>query len=113
MRSRKRWPGGTAAGGVLIAAAMGCLWLAAPAAAAAELGPLDIAAVCRGVNGNDAAWVPQLIPPRDAYHWRCYNAQLQQARGLDPNQGCQLIYGEGAYPAVADPGDPYSWRCYR
>ncbi|WP_338758156.1 hypothetical protein V7968_26050 [Nocardia vulneris] len=86
--------------------------LAGPAHAG-ELGGLDLVRVCKAQNGNDAWWVPELVPPRGPYNWRCYNDRIHQARGIDMNGGCRILYGNGAYARLLDSGNPYAWRCWR
>ncbi|MFD3458390.1 hypothetical protein ACFWVM_01660 [Nocardia fluminea] len=97
-----------AAAGLLL----GGLAVAGPAHAG-ELGGLDLVRVCKAQNGNDAWWVPELVPPRGPYNWRCYNDRVHQARGIDLNGGCRILYGNGAYARLLDSNNPYAWRCWR
>ena len=99
---------GVAVSGLLVGGLVG-----AGPAHAGELGGLDLMRVCKAQNGNDAWWVPELVPPRGPYNWRCYNDRIRQARGIDMNAGCRLIYGNGAYSRLLDNKNPYSWKCWR
>lgn len=99
---------GVAVAGLLL----GGLAVAGPAHAG-NLGGLDLIRVCKAQNGNDAWWLPELVPPRCPDNLRCYNDRLHRARSIDMNGGCRILYGNGAYARLLDRNNPYAWRCWR
>lgn len=85
---------------------------AAPASAAVYLG---------GVNMQDACnrqWpgfgtVATIVPPSDAYHWRCVTRWDSSTYQISVAQECRVQYGPSALAGLRDWRNPYSWYCWR
>lgn len=92
---------------VLTASVMPNLLATAPAQARTIIGGLDLARVCTMTYGP--AWRVDLVPPYNAYSWRCVNGY--RMGGIDINHGCKILYRPSAYAVLLDPRNPYTWRC--
>lgn len=85
--------------------------LPSSAAAATELGSVDLSAFCRSTGWDGAVLEGPVQAPNAAYGWRC--ARGASRGSVDVQAACRAQYAAPA--ATASPqnvDDAYSWRCY-
>jgi hypothetical protein len=74
------------------------------------LGPLDIQAYCRNLEGDQmlAALVTD-----SAFGWRCVGRRngIWGEEVVDLHQACRAQFRPGAWAETSDPAEPRSWVC--